>query len=155
MASLFDFHKMVTKFATFCEKRFLGELLLQRGSKRQEYLVDCVPNERSVILLLLLVMSMLQLQVRFHILVDIMCFTCCFRLLGVFTTNMVAAAPVLYCKNALDISKTARAVLINAGQANAATGDAGYQDVLESAGALAMVHSLRVDISISRKSCFN
>ncbi|KAJ7972521.1 Arginine biosynthesis bifunctional protein ArgJ, chloroplastic [Quillaja saponaria] len=50
---------------------------------------------------------------------------------GVFTTNMVAAAPVLYCKRALDISETARAVLINAGQANAATGDAGYQDVIE------------------------
>ncbi|KAG6753343.1 hypothetical protein POTOM_043403 [Populus tomentosa] len=77
---------------------------------------------------------------------------------GAFTTNMVAAAPVLYCKNALDISKTARAVLINAGQANAATcaesymikiptihiqGDAGYQDVLESAGALAMLLKLK------------
>ncbi|KAJ6748254.1 ARGININE BIOSYNTHESIS BIFUNCTIONAL PROTEIN ARGJ [Salix purpurea] len=62
---------------------------------------------------------------------------------GVFTTNMVAAAPVLYCKNALNISKTARAVLINAGQANAATGDAGYQDVLESAGALAMLLKLK------------
>ncbi|CAK7336924.1 unnamed protein product [Dovyalis caffra] len=77
---------------------------------------------------------------------------------GAFTTNMVAAAPVLYCKTALDISKTARAVLINAGQANAATwveshmvkiptiyaqGDAGYQDVLESAGALAMLLKLK------------
>ncbi|XP_030926618.1 arginine biosynthesis bifunctional protein ArgJ, chloroplastic-like [Quercus lobata] len=56
---------------------------------------------------------------------------------GAFTTNVVAAAPVLYCKKALDISKTARAVLINAGQANAATGDAGYQDVIESANMLA------------------
>lgn len=34
-------------------------------------------------------------------------------------------------------------------------GDAGYQDVLESAGALAMVYNLWVDISISWKSCFN
>ncbi|KAF7818530.1 arginine biosynthesis bifunctional protein ArgJ, chloroplastic [Senna tora] len=50
---------------------------------------------------------------------------------GSFTTNVVAAAPVLYCKKILGISKTARAVLINAGQANAATGDAGYQDVIE------------------------
>ncbi|XP_050242659.1 arginine biosynthesis bifunctional protein ArgJ, chloroplastic-like isoform X3 [Quercus robur] len=56
---------------------------------------------------------------------------------GAFTTNVVAAAPVLYCKKVLDISKTARAVLINAGQANAATGDAGYQDVIESANMLA------------------
>ncbi|KAL5716633.1 hypothetical protein ACHQM5_009770 [Ranunculus cassubicifolius] len=50
---------------------------------------------------------------------------------GVFTTNVVAAAPVLYCKHTLANSDTARAVLINAGQANAATGDAGYQDVIE------------------------
>ncbi|XP_058003100.1 arginine biosynthesis bifunctional protein ArgJ, chloroplastic isoform X2 [Hevea brasiliensis] len=62
---------------------------------------------------------------------------------GVFTTNMVAAAPVLYCKKALDESKMARAVLINAGQANAATGDAGYQDVLECADTLAMILKLK------------
>lgn len=62
---------------------------------------------------------------------------------GAFTTNVVAAAPVLYCKKALGISKTARAVLINAGQANAATGDAGYQDVLECAGSLAEILRLK------------
>ncbi|CAA3012656.1 arginine biosynthesis bifunctional, chloroplastic isoform X1 [Olea europaea subsp. europaea] len=55
---------------------------------------------------------------------------------GAFTTNVVAAAPVLYCKEALDNSTTARAILINAGQANAATGDAGYQDVIECSHAL-------------------
>ncbi|KAL2509404.1 Arginine biosynthesis bifunctional protein ArgJ [Forsythia ovata] len=55
---------------------------------------------------------------------------------GAFTTNVVAAAPVLYCRKALDNSTTARAVLINAGQANAATGDAGYQDVIECSHAL-------------------
>ncbi|KAJ0088421.1 hypothetical protein Patl1_31895 [Pistacia atlantica] len=58
---------------------------------------------------------------------------------GAFTTNVVAAAPVIYCKNALNVSKTARALLINAGQANAATGDAGYQDVIECANAVATV----------------
>ncbi|CAM0872553.1 unnamed protein product [Alopecurus aequalis] len=56
---------------------------------------------------------------------------------GAFTTNVVAAAPVLYCKHVLGLSKTARAVLINAGQANAATGDAGYQDAVDSAEAVA------------------
>ncbi|XP_073152886.1 arginine biosynthesis bifunctional protein ArgJ, chloroplastic isoform X2 [Henckelia pumila] len=56
---------------------------------------------------------------------------------GAFTTNVVAAAPVLYCRKALDDSPTARAILINAGQANAATGDAGYQDVLDCSRALA------------------
>ncbi|XP_023899991.2 arginine biosynthesis bifunctional protein ArgJ, chloroplastic isoform X1 [Quercus suber] len=62
---------------------------------------------------------------------------------GAFTTNVVAAAPVLYCKKALDISKTARAVLVNAGQANAATGDAGYQDVIECASSLAELLHMR------------
>ncbi|GFZ02302.1 arginine biosynthesis protein ArgJ family [Actinidia rufa] len=40
-------------------------------------------------------------------------------------------------------SVPARAVLINAGQANAATGDAGYQDVIESASALAKLLQLK------------
>ncbi|KAL5740621.1 hypothetical protein ACOSP7_029504 [Xanthoceras sorbifolium] len=63
---------------------------------------------------------------------------------GAFTTNVVAAAPVIYCKNALDISKTARAVLINAGQANAATGDAGYQDVIECVDTVAKLLKMRL-----------
>ncbi|XP_033147981.1 arginine biosynthesis bifunctional protein ArgJ, chloroplastic isoform X1 [Brassica rapa] len=58
---------------------------------------------------------------------------------GVFTMNVVAAAPVVYCKKVLETSNTARAVLINAGQANAATGDAGYQDMLDCVGSLATV----------------
>ncbi|KAI3891385.1 hypothetical protein MKW92_040494 [Papaver armeniacum] len=62
---------------------------------------------------------------------------------GVFTLNVVAAAPVMYCRNVLDISKTARAVLVNAGQANAATGDLGYQDVIECASAVAKLLQLR------------
>ncbi|KAM7254787.1 hypothetical protein ACFE04_020028 [Oxalis oulophora] len=56
---------------------------------------------------------------------------------GSFTTNVVAAAPVVYCKKVLETKKTARAVLINAGQANAATGDAGYQDTIDCADSLA------------------
>ncbi|KAM7526307.1 hypothetical protein LguiA_016209 [Lonicera macranthoides] len=62
---------------------------------------------------------------------------------GAFTTNVVAAAPVVYCKSVLDNSTTARAVLINAGQANAATGDAGYQDVIECSNALAKLLQLK------------
>ncbi|KAL9660364.1 hypothetical protein QQ045_025177 [Rhodiola kirilowii] len=62
---------------------------------------------------------------------------------GSFTTNLVAAAPVLYCKKALETSETARAVLINAGQANAATGDAGYEDVIDSVNALAKVLQIK------------
>eukprot|EP00271_Cylindrocystis_brebissonii_P010295 TRINITY_DN26454_c0_g1_i1.p1 TRINITY_DN26454_c0_g1~~TRINITY_DN26454_c0_g1_i1.p1 ORF type:complete len:517 (+),score=103.82 TRINITY_DN26454_c0_g1_i1:52-1551(+) len=56
---------------------------------------------------------------------------------GAFTLNVMAAAPVAFCKKALAESTTARAVLINAGQANAATGDAGYADTVECAEALA------------------
>ncbi|XP_037420439.1 arginine biosynthesis bifunctional protein ArgJ, chloroplastic-like [Triticum dicoccoides] len=64
---------------------------------------------------------------------------------GSFTTNVVAAAPVLYCKRVLSSSKTARAVLINAGQANAATGDAGYQDAVDSAEAVAKLLNVSTD----------
>ncbi|GAV62691.1 LOW QUALITY PROTEIN: ArgJ domain-containing protein [Cephalotus follicularis] len=59
-----------------------------------------------------------------------------------FTTIVVAAALVVYCKKALDLSETARAVLINAGQANAVTGDAGY-DVIECANTAAKLLQLR------------
>ncbi|XP_042414407.1 arginine biosynthesis bifunctional protein ArgJ, chloroplastic-like [Zingiber officinale] len=62
---------------------------------------------------------------------------------GSFTTNIVTAAPVIYCKNVLDASTTARAILINAGQANAATGDLGYQDAVECANALAELLNMR------------
>ncbi|CAI9098179.1 OLC1v1034781C3 [Oldenlandia corymbosa var. corymbosa] len=62
---------------------------------------------------------------------------------GAFTKNVVAAAPVLYCKEVLESSTTVRAVLINAGQANAATGDAGYQDVIECSNALEKLLGLK------------
>ncbi|KAL6507977.1 hypothetical protein OROGR_024172 [Orobanche gracilis] len=67
----------------------------------------------------------------------------CTYFVGAFTTNVVAAAPVLYCKQALEKSATARAILVNAGQANAATGDAGYQDVIECSRALAELLQLK------------
>lgn len=55
---------------------------------------------------------------------------------GVFTTNQVCAAPVEYCRQRLQAKASARAVLVNAGQANAATGEQGRKDSLESAKAL-------------------
>ncbi|GAV62525.1 ArgJ domain-containing protein [Cephalotus follicularis] len=68
---------------------------------------------------------------------------------GAFTTNVVAAAPVVYCKKSLDVSETARAVLINAGQANAATGVAGYQDVIECANTAAkLLHMKPEDVLV-------
>ena len=55
---------------------------------------------------------------------------------GVFTKNVMCAAPVTFCRRALEKTPTARAVLINAGQANAATGDLGYADCELSAAEL-------------------
>lgn len=55
---------------------------------------------------------------------------------GVFTTNQVCAAPVEYCRQRLQAKASTRAILVNAGQANAATGEQGGKDALESAKAL-------------------
>ncbi|MGD1699676.1 bifunctional ornithine acetyltransferase/N-acetylglutamate synthase [Dapis sp. BLCC M229] len=55
---------------------------------------------------------------------------------GVFTTTQVRAACVDYCRQRLEDKPSARAILCNAGQANAATGHLGWQDALESAEAL-------------------
>lgn len=51
---------------------------------------------------------------------------------AVFTTNKVAAAPVLLSKKHV-ANGVAQAVVINSGNANACTGDKGYQDALQMA----------------------
>lgn len=56
---------------------------------------------------------------------------------GVFTTSQVTAACVEYCRQRLVAAHNARAILCNAGQANAATGNQGWLDAHESAIALA------------------
>ena len=56
---------------------------------------------------------------------------------GVFTTSQVRAACVDYCRQCLQKKASARAILCNAGQANAATGEAGWSDAKESAKLLA------------------
>lgn len=56
---------------------------------------------------------------------------------GVFTTSHVKAACVDYCRERLQSKQITRAVLCNAGQANAATGEQGMRDALESAEILA------------------
>lgn len=52
---------------------------------------------------------------------------------GVFTTSQVRAACVDYCRQRLQAKSSARAILCNAGQANASTGSQGWLDTLESA----------------------
>jgi glutamate N-acetyltransferase / amino-acid N-acetyltransferase len=56
---------------------------------------------------------------------------------GVFTTSQVRAACVEYCRQQLAIKPSARAILCNSGQANAATGEGGWEDAIACANALA------------------
>jgi glutamate N-acetyltransferase/amino-acid N-acetyltransferase len=49
---------------------------------------------------------------------------------GVFTTNQVVAAPVVWSRNRLAVSADARVVVLNSGNANACTGPAGEAAVL-------------------------
>ncbi|MFH1091015.1 MAG: bifunctional glutamate N-acetyltransferase/amino-acid acetyltransferase ArgJ [Pseudomonadota bacterium] len=51
---------------------------------------------------------------------------------GVFTRNLVQAAPVLWSRERISAGR-ARGLLINAGQANACTGRAGFENAAESA----------------------
>lgn len=52
---------------------------------------------------------------------------------GVFTTSQVRAACVDYCQNLLEDKPAARAILCNAGQANACTGEEGMRNAVVSA----------------------
>ena len=56
---------------------------------------------------------------------------------GVFTTSQVRAACIDYCRQLLQEDSSMRAILCNAGQANAGTGEQGWQDALLSAELLA------------------
>ncbi len=54
---------------------------------------------------------------------------------GVFTTNLVQAAPVLVCKERL--GNSIRAIVVNSGNANACTGDKGLEDAYRMAAVTA------------------
>ncbi len=65
---------------------------------------------------------------------------------GVFTTNCVQAAPVVYDKETLAQNNRAiRAVIANSGCANACTGDAGLADTRTTAGETARALDIRAD----------
>ncbi|MBW4574879.1 MAG: bifunctional ornithine acetyltransferase/N-acetylglutamate synthase [Aphanothece sp. CMT-3BRIN-NPC111] len=64
---------------------------------------------------------------------------------GVFTTSYVRAACVDYCRERLQSKHSARAILCNAGQANAATGSQGWLDALESAMLLAQTLNISAE----------
>jgi glutamate N-acetyltransferase/amino-acid N-acetyltransferase len=59
------------------------------------------------------------------------------RVAGVFTQNTFAAAPVLVCRDVLASGAAVRALVINAGNANAATGQGGLDDAREVAASVA------------------
>ncbi len=56
---------------------------------------------------------------------------------GVFTNSQVRAACVDYCRQQLQKKASARAILCNSGQANAATGEQGWKDAQETVNLLA------------------
>jgi glutamate N-acetyltransferase/amino-acid N-acetyltransferase len=62
---------------------------------------------------------------------------------GLFTTNRVEAAPVALARHHL-ASGSARAVLVNSGQANAATGERGSEDAFVATAGAAAVLGVRV-----------
>jgi glutamate N-acetyltransferase/amino-acid N-acetyltransferase len=62
---------------------------------------------------------------------------------GVFTQSAVRAACVDYCYQQLQKKAAAQAILCNSGQANAATGEQGWQDAVESVQLLAQ--QLKID----------
>ena len=64
---------------------------------------------------------------------------------GVFTTSQVRAACVDYCRQQLQKKTSARAILCNSGQANAATGEQGWQDARETAQLLAQALKIEPD----------
>jgi glutamate N-acetyltransferase / amino-acid N-acetyltransferase len=51
---------------------------------------------------------------------------------GVFTQNKVVAAPVILSRGIIQKGKKVRAILVNSGNANACTGEKGYNDSCES-----------------------
>jgi glutamate N-acetyltransferase / amino-acid N-acetyltransferase len=65
---------------------------------------------------------------------------------GVFTLSHVRAACVEYCRDRLQDKPSARAILCNAGQANAATGAQGIIDAQESAQMLAQALNISSDL---------
>jgi glutamate N-acetyltransferase / amino-acid N-acetyltransferase len=58
---------------------------------------------------------------------------------GVFTQNRCCAAPVTACRKHLEIGSDMRALVINTGIANAATGEQGWQAAVATCGAVAQI----------------
>jgi glutamate N-acetyltransferase/amino-acid N-acetyltransferase len=64
---------------------------------------------------------------------------------GVFTRNRFCAAPVIVCREHLSLDRETRALVINAGNANAGTGAAGLADARATCAAVAQLLGCRPD----------
>lgn len=64
---------------------------------------------------------------------------------GLFTTNKVIAAPVILCKRHLKKGKKPQAILINSGNANAATGLTGQKNALQMAQQISAKLNLKTE----------
>jgi glutamate N-acetyltransferase/amino-acid N-acetyltransferase len=67
------------------------------------------------------------------------------RVAGVFTQNAFAAAPVQLCRERLAQGISVRGLLVNAGNANAATGSAGVEDARVTTTAVAKALNCKAD----------
>jgi len=64
---------------------------------------------------------------------------------GVFTRNRFCAAPVLLCKEHLDSGGGVRSLVVNTGNANAGTGEAGLRDARKICGELATLLGVKAE----------
>jgi len=62
---------------------------------------------------------------------------------GVFTKNRFCAAPVLICREHLKAGLPIRALVVNTGNANAGTGESGYQHAIKTCDELAQLMGLK------------
>src|SRR5450631_4928036 len=67
------------------------------------------------------------------------------RASGVFTQNRFCAAPVIVCREHLSLERETRALVINAGNANAGTGATGLADARATCAAVAQLLGCRPD----------
>ncbi|HEX2612911.1 MAG TPA: bifunctional glutamate N-acetyltransferase/amino-acid acetyltransferase ArgJ [Fibrobacteria bacterium] len=71
------------------------------------------------------------------------------RAFGAFTRNAAAAAPVRQCREVLASGESVAFVLVNSGCANAATGERGYKDSLDSAARVKSVTHSQGSVLVS------
>lgn len=67
------------------------------------------------------------------------------KISGVFTKNVVKAAPVLWCQDILKKKRTIQAIVVNSGNANSCTGETGKKDTEAMAKKTAQCLNLKLD----------